>query len=144
MFQCPAKDSKLAFCSGCPYTVLNLNWNVFHLLGLTVSKLILNIPSLFETIVLNQGYRNRYILIDRLSSSCNFCDFIRVLWFWHIWKIFHQFTKPFKEFDAPHCTCFYNFEFKPAHNNSKIVRSNYLLKLSKMSEKKVLQWIIKI
>ena len=83
------------------------------------------ISSLFETIALNQGIET---CIDRLSSSCNFCNFIKGSHILAHLKDFYQFTKPFKEFYALHCTCFYKLDFKQAYDNLKIVKSINQLK----------------
>ena len=35
-----------------------------------------------------QGYINRHNILDWPIGSCNFCELIKGLWFWHIWKVF--------------------------------------------------------
>ena len=52
-----------------------------------------------DTNPLNQGYINRYNLIDTPSGICNFCETNKDLWFLHILKILYKFTEPFYEFE---------------------------------------------
>ena len=48
----------------------------------------------------DQGYINRYDIIDRPSGSCNIGGINKCCWFWRTWKNLYQFTKPFPRIDT--------------------------------------------